>query len=192
MNNKVITPVVTLDYPYLTKPATNLDANGNYEATVYLDESDPGTKEFLGKVKAAFDAAITAAKMKNPKARAGKPPIRKAEDGRLFFKTKRKAAIGAPKLFDTANRPWDMTRDIYSGAKAILCIQIGAYDDRGNGYGISLRLDSAQIHSVGTKAESSGSASPFAALASAEDNPFAAAEATNEATTETSDDSWNF
>ncbi|KQW36735.1 hypothetical protein [Rhizobacter sp. Root404] len=149
---KIFSPVVTFDYCFFNKPATNLEPTGMYESTCLLDPSLPGAKEFVQTVRAAWEAAVAA----NPKLKPAAPPLSKdAETGWVKFKVKTRAMVpdsnnkgqtvpNKPGVWDPFNKPWDMSKIICKGSEGIVNIMLAPYTSKGT-IGLTLRLYHVQV-----------------------------------------------
>lgn len=193
-NTKIVSPVSTLDYPYLT---TADEGNGKFAMepkfhTKFSFANDAAGAAFFAAVErdaeasyqAAFTAAANAAKESGKPARRVKRadmPIYATEGGFTgkaslkrdgFNKKENKAFTQAPRIFDIKNQPYDLTKGVYTGTEARLCVEIVPFDTAAVGAGVSLRLKDIQVVKVPARA-SSASASPFGAAEGAEDaSPF--------------------
>lgn len=164
----ILTPEVILDWPYLVKPDAG---NEKFPKDVpefqtkfnMLATEEAG--EFVKKLEAYAEAAYKKAQEEAAvEARAaGKPakrikradlPVYETEAG-YSGKAKQKAWIisrktgkridKTPVIVDSRVKPWPKDVDIYSGATAILQLEVVEYNSPALGAGISLRLQGAQI-----------------------------------------------
>lgn len=168
-----LTPVGTVDYPFLNTPDTKYKAEGEFKLKLKLDKS-PEADALFRQLSAAGSLAFDQAKGKA--AHAGKRPPKAAElpiydNGTQYVMTAKLKASGvnkatgqvfhqAPRLFDKNNKPWNMSTLVTHGSKLRICVELVAYDSPTTGAGITLRLKDVQILELGAGFNSE---SPFGA-----------------------------
>lgn len=157
-----LTPVGTVDYPFLNTPDTKYKAEGEYKIKLKLDkteESDALFKLLESCANKSFNAAQTKAQS------AGKRPPKRAEtpmyfNGSQYVLTAKLKASGVnkttgqvftqkPRLFDDKNKPWDANVLITHGSQIRVCVEVVAYDSPTTGAGITLRLKDVQVLELG-------------------------------------------
>lgn len=180
---KIITPVGTLDWPFLTRPDLGpKDVNKDkpkFQTKLILAEADIAEvyDTVVGMAEEAYKAAVaTTAAGKRPPKKADLP-IYASGDGTMTLKCalnqfgvnkQGERFENKVKVWDKANKPWDPNVAIWSGSKARLIVECIPYNSPAFGVGVSLRLREAQIVEL---AERQGGAKSGFGAAPAEDKP---------------------
>ncbi len=160
---QITTPAGTASYPFLTRPNTKFDADGEYRVTLILPANE--AKPLMKSIDEAMKESFEKAKSDNPKKaksiRMAKPPYTNVTDdngnetGDIQFGFKMKAKITPrnggepfevkPALFDAAGQSLPKTVSIGSGTKMKICAELIPYFTDLVGAGITLRLKAVQI-----------------------------------------------
>lgn len=191
-NERILTPVGTLDWPYLTQVDKGFDSAGVYKTNIMFEDG-PEAAALLNKLmvyaEAAYNNAVKAAQGKPNARRPEKAslPMFQTASGQWMLKaklnatgTKRETQEGftqAPRIFDSSNRPWDLTKNIYTGTTARLFVEVIPFNSPSPsvGAGISLRLKDIQILKLSegkAGGDSPFGAAPQEALQGAEESSF--------------------
>lgn len=159
----ITTPIGIASYPYLTRPDTKFDSDGEYRVGLILPASD--AKSLMKTINEAIKDSVEKAKKDNPqkakKIQAAKAPYSEVTDeegnetGEVQFNFKMKAKITPrnggepfevrPALFDAKGKPLPKTVKIGGGSKVKVCAELSPYFTDLVGAGISLRLKAVQV-----------------------------------------------
>lgn len=141
------TAVGVSDYPYLFKPDTKFNADGEYSVKLTLSKEDAKEhiKRYEDTIKNLMDETGSQKRSVHNQY--------KDVDGGVQFKFKMKAKVKTdagdydqrPVIYDAQNNIIDKELPCYSGSKMSIAYQIYPYNNPMLGCGVSLRLVSAQI-----------------------------------------------
>lgn len=153
----LLSPESEAYFPYLQKPDTKFDAKGKFTVSLLLDPAVPEHKKFLDEIEAVAKAQFgTGATL----------PIRDHvdRDGNLTGKKLVKAAsVYQPKVYDSANQPWNGTQKIGGGSRIRISAQLNVYKNVAGRSGVNLYLLAVQVldlvEPMGSGAEAYGFAS---------------------------------
>lgn len=152
-NERFTTPAGIAGYPYLTKPDTKFNPDGEYKVDLTLpSESANDIVTFLDE---RHQAAVEKAKKENPgkKIKEGNLPYDTAETGdvKVKFKLKAKGKTKAgeeftqkPALFDAKGKPLSDV-SVGSGSKIKVAYECVPYYTAIAGAGVTLRLKAVQV-----------------------------------------------
>ena len=167
---RFVSPKGTASYPYLTKPDTKFNPDGEYKVSLIV-ASDAASKviDFLTE---QHNAAVAKAKKESAgkRVKEGDLPFIENDDGTVTFKFKLKAKVtpknGAPfeqkpVLFDAKGKPLVGELKVGGGSTIKVSYEVVPYYTAIAGAGISLRLKAVQIielkeYSGGSTADSYG------------------------------------
>lgn len=170
-NPRYITPAGTAQYPYLTKPDTKFNPDGEYKISLEIPAADAvKTVEFLDE---QHEASIAKAKKENTgkKIKEGDVPYSVNEEtGAVTVRFKLKAKVTPksgdafeqrPAIFDAKGKPLGAEVSVGGGSKVKVAYELIPYYTAIAGAGISLRLKAVQIidlkeYSGGAGAEAYG------------------------------------
>lgn len=154
-NPRYTTPAGIAQYPYLTKPDTKFNPDGEYKISVEIPgAAAQDTVTFLDE---QFAASVAKAKKDNPgkKIKEGDVPYSIAEDtGKVTVRFKLKAKVTPkqgdpfeqrPALFDAKGKPIGAEAKIGGGSKVKVAYEMVPYYTAIAGAGISLRLKAVQV-----------------------------------------------
>lgn len=185
---RYVTPKGTAQYPYLTKPDTKFNPDGEYKISLELDAAD--ASEIMSFLDEQLAKSIASAKEENKgkKIKQGDAPYSVNEDtGKVTVRFKLKAKV-TPKngdpfeqkvaLFDAKGQPLGSKANIGGGSKVKVAYELIPYYTAIAGAGVSLRLRAVQV--IDLVEYSSGGAGTFGfgeedgyeAAPTAEDNEF--------------------
>lgn len=170
-NKTLVTPVGVASYPYLLKADFGYDDGGVYQSKLSFPK-DASASAFAAAVDAAMEESFVAAtaQAKGRKVNRAASPVVEDNNG-YTLKAKLKATgvnhttkqvfTQVPKIFDNKNAPWDPEKQIWSGSKLKLQVELVPYYTKGEA-GITLRLKAAQVLEL---VSSDAEKSPFGAAA---------------------------
>lgn len=159
---RLVTPVGTLVFPYLTTTDTKYYAPGEYRTKIAYDPADPAWVAFIAKLTEFRDQLIAAEIAKDPKVKSfAVAPIGEAEvgkdgnpTGRNTITAKQRAVVlsktkGELKfsivIVDAKKAAWPAKgQPIYGGTKAKLSVDLNSYVFKKT-TGLSLRLVGVQV-----------------------------------------------
>lgn len=188
---RFVSPKGIASYPYLTKPDTKFNTEGEYKVSLLVSGGDASKAiDFLTE---QHKAAVSKAKKENAgkRVKESELPFIENDDGTVTFKFKMKAKVTPkkgdtfeqkPALFDAKGKPLTGETKIGGGSVVKVCYEVVPYYTAIAGAGVSLRLKAVQIielkeYSGGGNAESYGFGEEEGFEASEEDTqPFAADE----------------
>ena len=167
---RFVSPKGTASYPYLTKPDTKFNPDGEYKVSLIVAGDDASKAiDFLTE---QHEAAVAKAKKENAgkRVKEGDLPFIENDDGTVTFKFKLKAKVTPkkgdpfeqkPALFDAKGKPLVGDLKVGSGSVIKVSYEVVPYYTAIAGAGISLRLKAVQIielkeYSGGGNAESYG------------------------------------
>jgi len=148
-NKTFTTPVGVANYPYISKPDTQFDAEGVYKVTLAVPEDE--AKPVIDLINAELLAGIKALKESKPKTKFKNAPLPYAkeldddgnETGNVLIKFKSKAAY-KPSVFDAKNNPM-INHNIWGGSEIKVNGAIAFYSSPSIGQGVTLRLRAVQV-----------------------------------------------
>jgi hypothetical protein len=191
------TPVGTAQYPYLNKPDTKFNPDGDYKVNLEIpSELAQETVTFLDE---QFALAIAKAKKENPgkKIKEGSPGYEVNEEtGTVTLKFKTKAKVTTKSgdtfeqkvaLFDAKGKPLSPAPNISGGSKVKVAYEAFPYYTAMVGAGVTLRVKAVQVLNL---VEYSGGASADA-YGFGEEEGYVATE-TNDFTDETEEATEDF
>lgn len=175
---RLVTPVGTLAFPYLTATDTKYYALGEYRTKIAYDPADPAWVAFIEKLTAVRDQLIAAEIAKDPKVKNFEvAPISEKEfdkegnpTGRMTLTAKQKAVVisktkGELKfpivIVDAKKQAWPAKgAPIYGGTKAKVSVDPMAYVFKKT-TGLSLRLVGVQVIDLVTGGGANADAAGF-------------------------------
>ncbi len=161
---QITTPTGMATYPFLTRPNTKFDPDGEYKVNVILPLDE--AKGLMKEIDEAMNESFEKAKSENPKKAKGirlaKPPYTEVTDddgnetGEVQFGFKMKAKITPrnggqpfevkPAIYDAAGKPIPPTElKLASGSKVKVCADLIPFFTDLVGAGITLRLKAVQV-----------------------------------------------
>jgi hypothetical protein len=148
-NKTFTTPVGVANYPYISKPDTQFDAEGVYKVTLAVPEDE--AKPVIELINAELLAGVKALKESKPKTKFKSAPLPYAkeldddgnETGNVLIKFKSKAAY-KPSVFDAKNNPM-VNHNIWGGSEIKVNGAIAFYSSPSIGQGVTLRLRAVQV-----------------------------------------------
>ena len=169
-NPRYVTPAGTAQYPYLTKPDTKFNPDGEYK--LKLEIPGAAAQDIVTFLDEQHEAAQAKAKKENPgkKIKEGTCPYEVDEDsGKVTVSFKLKAKVTPkngdpfeqrPAIFDAKGKPLQDV-NVGGGSKVKVAYEMVPYYTAIAGAGISLRLKAVQVidlkeYSGGASAEGYG------------------------------------
>lgn len=154
-NPRYTTPAGIAQYPYLTKPDTKFNPDGEYKISVEI----PGAaaQDIVTFLDEQFEASVAKAKKENQgkKIKQGDVPYSVDDDtGKVTVRFKLKAKVTPkmgdpfeqrPALFDAKGKPIGPDTKIGGGSKVKVAYELVPYYTAIAGAGISLRLKAVQV-----------------------------------------------
>ena len=154
-NPRYTTPAGIAQYPYLTKPDTKFNPDGEYKISVEI----PGAaaQDIVTFLDEQFAASVAKAKKDNPgkKIKEGDVPYSVDDDtGKVTVRFKLKAKVTPkqgdpfeqrPALFDAKGKPIGADAKIGGGSKVKVAYELIPYYTAIAGAGVSLRLKAVQV-----------------------------------------------
>lgn len=154
-NPRYTTPAGIAQYPYLTKPDTKFNPDGEYKISVEI----PGAaaQDIVTFLDEQFAASVAKAKKENPgkKIKEGDVPYSVNDDtGKVTIRFKLKAKVTPkqgdpfeqrPALFDAKGKPIGPDAKIGGGSKVKVAYELVPYYTAIAGAGVSLRLKAVQV-----------------------------------------------
>ncbi|CAB4138884.1 single-stranded DNA-binding protein [uncultured Caudovirales phage] len=154
-NPRYTTPAGIAQYPYLTKPDTKFNPDGEYKISVEI----PGAaaQDIVTFLDEQFAASVAKAKKENPgkKIKEGDVPYSVNDDtGKVTVRFKLKAKVTPkqgdpfeqrPALFDAKGKPIGPDAKIGGGSKVKVAYELVPYYTAIAGAGVSLRLKAVQV-----------------------------------------------
>lgn len=155
-NPRYTTPAGIAQYPYLTKPDTKFNPDGEYK--LKLEIADPsGVQSVVTFLDEQHVAAVAKAKKENPgkKIKEGSVPYEIDDDsGKVTVSFKLKAKVTPkngdpfeqrPAIFDAKGKPIQGEAKIGGGSKVKVAYELVPYYTAIAGAGVSLRLKAVQV-----------------------------------------------
>ena len=140
-------------YPHLNKPDVKFNAEGEYKVTLKVNKSDATDMIALFN-QAQVDSLKQFTEEKGKKVKESPHPRYNVEGNNVFFKFKLKASgtnnktkesfTQRPMIFDSENKPFDLTKQIWGGTKMKIAYNLVPYIAP-FGAGITARIKSVQI-----------------------------------------------
>ena len=167
---RFVSPKGIASYPYLTKPDTKFNTEGEYKVSLLVSGDDASKAiDFLTK---QHKAAVSKAQKENAgkRVKESELPFIENDDGTVTFKFKMKAKVTPkkgdpfeqkPALFDAKGKPLTGEPKVGGGSVIKVSYEVEPYYTAIAGAGVSLRLKAVQIielkeYSGGGNAESYG------------------------------------
>lgn len=154
-NPRYTTPAGIAQYPYLTKPDTKFNPDGEYK--IALEVKDPSAAApLIAFLDEQLEASIAKAKKDNPgkKIKEGDAPYSVNDDsGAVTFRFKLKAKVTPkqgdpfeqrPAIFDAKGKPLQDAK-VGGGSKVKVAYELVPYYTAIAGAGVSLRLKAVQV-----------------------------------------------
>ncbi len=154
-NPRYTTPAGIAQYPYLTKPDTKFNPDGEYK--ISLEVKDPNAAApLMSFLDEQLEASIAKAKKDNPgkRIKEGEAPYQVNDDtGAVTFRFKLKAKVTPkqgdpfeqrPAIFDAKGKPMQEAK-IGGGSKVKVAYELIPYYTASAGAGVSLRLKAVQV-----------------------------------------------
>jgi hypothetical protein len=154
-NPRYTTPAGIAQYPYLNKPDTKFNPDGDYKVNLELPIEE--AQQLIAKLDELHEAAKAKAKKENPgkKIKDGSPGYDiNEETGAVTFKFKTKAKITTKNgdsfaqkvaIFDAKGKPLVNAPNIGSGSKLKVSFETVPYFTAIAGAGLSLRVKAVQL-----------------------------------------------
>lgn len=150
---RYVTPAGTAQYPYLSKPDTKFNPDGEYK--VKLEIPADQAQELTTFLDEQFEQAVAKAKKDNAgkKIKEGNSPYEVADNGNVVVNFKLKAKVTPkngepfeqrPAVFDAKGKPTKDTK-VGGGSTLKIAYEVIPYYTAIAGAGISLRLKAAQV-----------------------------------------------
>jgi hypothetical protein len=160
---QITTPPGKASYPYLTRPDTKFDPDGDYKVNLILaaDEAEKLMAEIDEALEESYQKAIQDNPTKAKKIKKANPPYSEVTDdegnetGEIQFVFKSKAKITPrnggepfeirPALFDAKGQALPRSVNIGGGSLIKVCGELSPYHTDLVGAGVSLRLKAVQV-----------------------------------------------
>jgi hypothetical protein len=150
---RYVTPLGTAQYPWLTKPDTKFNPDGDYTVALTFRDDDG---QFSNMINNAAEESVANAKEQNSgkKIKETGAPITENDDGSITLKFKLKAKVTPkngepfeqrPALFDAKGTPLGLDTKIGGGTKMKVAFEMVPFYTALAGAGVSLRLKAAQV-----------------------------------------------
>ena len=181
---RFVSPKGLASYPYLTKPDTKFNPDGEYKVSLIVAGDD--ASKAIAFLTEKHNASVAQAKKENAgkRVKEGELPFIENDDGTVTFKFKMKAKVTPkkgdpfeqkPALFDAKGKPLTGEPKIGGGSTIKVSYEVVPYYTAIAGAGVSLRLKAVQIielkeYSGGGNAESYGFGEEEGFEADEEDN----------------------
>lgn len=152
---RYVTPIGVAKYPYLAKPDTKFNPDGDYKVNLEIDAEVAG--EVIAFLDEQFAASVEKAKKENPgkKIKAGEAPYTVDEDsGKVTLRFKLKAKVSPkegdpftqkPAMFDAKGKPLVGEVKVGGGSKLKVAYEVIPFYTSLVGAGLSLRLRAVQV-----------------------------------------------
>lgn len=154
-NPRYTTPAGIAQYPYLTKPDTKFNPDGEYK--ISLEIPGAAAQDIVTFLDEQFAASVAKAKKENAgkKIKEGDVPYSIDEDsGKVTVRFKLKAKVTPkqgdpfeqrPAIFDAKGKPMGADAKIGGGSKVKVAYELVPYYTAIAGAGVSLRLKAVQV-----------------------------------------------
>lgn len=150
---RYVTPLGTANYPWLNKPDTKFNPDGDYSVALTFRDDDG---QFTTLINQELEKSLAKAKELNQgkKIKQADAPITENEDGSITLKFKLKAKVTPkngepfeqkPALFDAKGKPLDREVLIGGGTKMKVAFEVVPFYTALVGAGLSLRLKAVQV-----------------------------------------------
>jgi hypothetical protein len=157
---QVTTPTGVALYPWLTKPDTKYNEDGEYKVNLVLSKED--AKPLLKVIGEVFEDNLKSEikKQKKKDIKTANPPYSEQLDddgkptGNLIFKFKSKAAY-KPAIFDAKNNPL-IDPPIWGGSEIKVNAGLYPYASPLHGAGVSLKIRAVQVIALVEGSEGAG------------------------------------
>lgn len=167
---RFVSPKGIASYPYLTKPDTKFNPDGEYKVSLIVAGDD--SSKIIALLTEKHKAAVAQVKKENAgkRVKEGDLPFIENDDGTVTFKFKMKAKVTPkkgdpfeqkPALFDAKGKPLTGEPKVGGGSTIKVSYEVVPYYTAIAGVGVSLRMKAVQIielkeYSGGGDAESYG------------------------------------
>lgn len=166
---RYVTPLGTAQYPWLTKPDTKFNPDGDYSVALTFRDDDG---QFSTLINNELEKSVEKAKAENAgkKIKTADAPITENDDGSITLKFKLKAKVTPkngepfeqrPALFDAKGQPLGSDIKIGGGSKMKVSFEIVPFYTSLVGAGLSLRLKAVQLIDLVEYSGGDGSAYGF-------------------------------
>ena len=153
-NPRFVSPLGVAVYPYLHKPDTKFNPDGDYKTTLRVKKDD--AKETITRIDEAITASTNQVKKNGSKSvKTANPPYKIDENGDYLINFKLKAKVlnsktgnswtQRPALFDATGKPIAKDTIVWGGSEMKVSYELVPYHTTLVGAGVSLRLKAAQI-----------------------------------------------
>lgn len=154
-NPRYTTPKGVAQYPYLTKPDTKFNPDGEYKLKLEIPAED--AQDIVTFLDEQFAASVAKAKKENPGKRVKEsdlPYVVNEDTGTVAVSFKLKAKVTPkngdpfeqrPALFDAKGKPMGVDAKIGGGSKCKVAYEVMPFYTAIVGAGISLRLKAVQV-----------------------------------------------
>ena len=158
MSKNIVSPAGIAEYPWLNKPNTKFNEDGDYQTNLILDPSNEAHQAFVDMLEEEYQGALLdiQKERKLKKIKEGTKPFSLVEEGKnegMYRIRFRQKAIVRPRngdpfeqkvrIFDAAKKLTDAK--VGSGSKIKVAFEIVPYFNAAAGSGISLRLKAVQV-----------------------------------------------
>lgn len=152
---RYVTPIGVAQYPYLTKPDTKFNPDGDYKVNLEIDSKD--AQDLMSLLDEQLAASVEKAKEENKgkKIKEGDAPYSiNEETGKVTFKFKLKAKVTTKSgesfdqkvaIFDAKGKPLVETPNIGGGSKMKVSFEVVPFYTALVGASVSLRVRAVQI-----------------------------------------------
>ena len=153
-NPRYVSPLGVAVYPYLHKPDTKFNPDGDYKTTLRIAKAD--AKDIIKLIDEAIVASTNHVKKNGSKSvKTANPPYKTDENGDYLINFKLKAKVNnkktgnswtqKPALFDATGKPIAKDTIVWGGSEMKVSYELVPYHTTLVGAGVSLRLKAAQI-----------------------------------------------
>tara|TARA_Y100000310_G_C20543552_1_gene744492 strand:- start:383 stop:979 length:597 start_codon:yes stop_codon:yes gene_type:complete len=153
-NPRFVSPTGVAVYPYLHKPDTKFNSDGEYKTTLRINKDD--AKEIITKIDEGIKSSASKVKQKgNGSVKTANPPYKTDENGDYLVNFKLKAKVTnsktgntwtqKPAVFDATGKPMKADTIIWGGSEMKISYELIPYHTSMIGAGVTLRLKAAQI-----------------------------------------------
>jgi hypothetical protein len=149
---RFVSPLGVAVYPYLTKPDTKFNSDGEYKTTLRVSKEHG--EDIINKIDDAIKASASSVKGKGS-VKTANPPYKTDEDGNYLINFKLKAKVTnsktgntwtqQPAVFDATGKPMKANTIIWGGSEMKISYELVPYHTSMIGAGVTLRLKAAQI-----------------------------------------------
>lgn len=164
-----ITPLGIASYPWVTKPDTKFNPDGEYSVSLTFRDDDAAITTLISD---ELEKSVAKAKEQNQgkKIKTANTPITENEDGSITIKFKLKAKVTPkngepfeqrPALFDAKNKPLSNDIKIGGGSKVKVAFEVVPFFTALIGAGVTLRLKALQVIELVEYSSKAGGLSGF-------------------------------